>query len=101
MNSQDEDPVALVFEWHEDKAKSNEAKQGVSFEEARTIFNDPNLLTFEDLDHSDHEARYLSLGISWRGRLWIAAFTETNEAYRLISCRKATARERKTYEEGL
>jgi uncharacterized protein len=98
----DDEAVAfpLIFEWNADKARRNEAKHGVDFEEALTIFNDPNSLTFEDLDHSDDESRYLCLGISGKGRLLIAAFTESKEVCRLISCRKATVRERNTYEKG-
>lgn len=90
--------MALVFEWDERKAKANFAKHGVDFEEARTIFNDPLLLTFEDVDHSNQEQRYLSLGISSDGRLLIAAHTEEGDIIRLINCRKATRRERRTYE---
>ncbi len=99
-DSQDQNErLALVFEWDEGKAKANAAKHGVDFEEARTIFNDPQLLTFEDLYHSEHEQRYLSLGISLRGHLLIAAHTEEGETIRLISCRATTRRERKTYED--
>ncbi len=89
----------LVFEWDEVKARANTDKHGVDFKEARTIFNDPRLLTFEDLEHSKHEQRYLSLGISVRGRLLIAAHTEDDEVIRLITCRRATRKERRTYEE--
>ena len=92
-------PWRLIFEWDEEKATTNAAKHGVEFEEARTIFNDPRLLTFEDVYHSEHEQRYLSLGISSRARLLIAAHTEESEVIRLITCRTATPRERRTYEE--
>jgi uncharacterized DUF497 family protein len=98
-NSQDHEPSALVFEWNEVKAKANAAKHGVDFEEARTIFNDPQLLTFEDFYHSEHEQRYLSLGISSSGRLLIAAHTGEDNVIRLINCRPTTRRERRTYEE--
>jgi uncharacterized DUF497 family protein len=101
LEKQDETEASpLVFEWNDEKAKRNAAKHGVDFEEALTIFNDPRSLTFDDVDHSDDEPRYLCLGVSGQGRLLIAAFTETDEVYRLISCRKATARERKAYEKG-
>ncbi len=89
----------LVFEWDEVKARANADKHGVDFEEARTIFNDPQLLTFEDLEHSEDEQRYLSLGISARGRLLIAVHTEDEEVIRLITCRRATRKERRTYEQ--
>ena len=38
----------LVFEWDEEKARRNEAKHGVTFEEARTILNDPFAMTVSD-----------------------------------------------------
>ncbi len=41
----------LLFEWDEEKAKRNEAKHGVAFEEAKTIFNDPFAMTVSDPDH--------------------------------------------------
>lgn len=70
-DSQDQnEQLALVFEWDKRKAKANGAKHGVDFEEARTIFNDPQLLTFEDLYHSEYEQRYLSLGISSRRKTY-------------------------------
>jgi uncharacterized protein len=40
------------FEWDEDKAQRNLIKHGVSFEEAATVFEDLNVVTFEDTDHS-------------------------------------------------
>lgn len=59
----------LVFEWDEDKANLNEAKHGVNFEEARTIFNDPFAMTIPDPDHSDEEERWLDIGCWWCGTL--------------------------------
>ena len=51
--------MKLIFEWDEDKAQTNLRKHKISFEEAKTIFNDPFLITFPDPDHSDEEQRYL------------------------------------------
>ena len=51
----------LVFEWDEEKAKRNEAKHGVAFDEAMTIFNDPFAMTVSDPDHSDEEERWLDI----------------------------------------
>jgi hypothetical protein len=39
----------LMFEWDSKKAKSNEDKHGVSFEEASTVFFDSGGLDGEDL----------------------------------------------------
>jgi uncharacterized protein len=60
--------MALNFEWHANKAKSNVAKHGISFEEASTIFGDPRSLTIPDPMHSDLESRFITLGSSQRGR---------------------------------
>lgn len=56
--------MAIVFEWDEEKALRNEDKHGVSFEEAKTIFNDPFAITISDSDHTDAEERWLDIGIS-------------------------------------
>ena len=86
------------FEWDDDKAKSNLKKHGVSFEEAATIFNDPKIATISDPDHSEQEERFVSLGMSFIQRLLSVIHTERAERTRLISARKATRSERKTYE---
>jgi uncharacterized DUF497 family protein len=47
--------MELTFEWDEEKAKKNLGKHKVSFEEAKTVYNDPFLWTFPDPEHSDIE----------------------------------------------
>ncbi len=89
----------LQFEWDEEKAKVNLKKRSVGFDEGATIFNDPLIITITDQAHSDTEQRNISLGISVKGHLLIVVHTERNEKIRLISCRKATPHERKTYDE--
>ena len=95
--------MKLIFEWDANKSRSNLNKHKVSFEEAKTLFNDPFLLTFPDEYHPDHEERYISIGLSSRGRILLVVHTEQREndnlTVRLISCRKATPSERRTYEE--
>ena len=54
----------MIFEWDDKKNKANQKKHDVSFEEGRTIFYDPNVLTKPDPDHSEQEERWLSIGIS-------------------------------------
>ena len=92
--------MGLTFEWDEEKDLLNQRKHGVSFEEAKTIFNDPRSITIADEQHSDEEDRYLDLGISSRGRLIVVSYTEREPNIRIISCRKATKSERKTYEQA-
>jgi len=92
--------VELTFEWDEEKAEANLRKHKVGFEEAKTLFNDPFLLTFPDLGHSESEERYISIGTSAKGRALVVIHTEREDHIRLISCRKATAKERRAYEQG-
>ncbi len=87
-------------EWDENKAAANRSKHGVSFEEAKTVFDDRLYVDFYDPDHSDEEDRYIIIGASRRGRLLIVSYTERGDAIRLISAREVTRGEREVYEEG-
>jgi uncharacterized DUF497 family protein len=68
--------------------------------EAATVFGDPLSLTVEDPVHSMQEDRLLTLGLSVDGRIVVVVHTERGDAIRIISARRATARERTMYEEG-
>ena len=92
--------MELTFEWDENKAKANLKKHKVSFEEAKTVFNDPLLLTYPDFEHSNDEQRQLSIGLSAWGRVLIVVHTDRGKNIRLISGRKATPSEQKIYEQG-
>lgn len=93
--------VRLSFEWDEEKAGENYRKHKVSFDEGITVFNDPFSITIGDPDHSANERRYVDIGASDRGRVLVVSYTERGRRIRLISCRKATRRERRQYEEGI
>lgn len=88
------------FEWSDAKAVSNLRKHRVSFDEAATVFTDPYSITILDPEHSMEEVRYLSIGTSEKGRVLVVSFAERGLNLRIISCRKATARERRRYEES-
>ncbi len=90
----------MAFEWDTDKAAANLLKHGVSFDEARTTFDDPLYVDFYDPDHSIDEHRYVIIGGSQQGRLLLVSYTERGEIVRLISAREVTRAERETYEEG-
>ena len=90
----------LTFEWDTEKAKANFKKHRVTFEEGKTVYNDPFLWTFPDPEHSAIEQRYLNIGYSARGRILVVSHTEREPSFRIISCRKATVSERRDYEEG-
>jgi len=91
--------VAYIFEWDPVKAASNAQRHRVTFDEASTVFGDPLALLMPDPDHSFGEQRYVLLGMSNEGRLLVVAFAERPPRTRLISARRATAQERRRYEE--
>ncbi|MEG4408030.1 BrnT family toxin [Microcoleus sp. MON2_D5] len=90
----------MKLDWDQNKAAVNLSKHGISFEEARTVFEDPLYVDFYDPDHSDEEDRYIIVGESQQGNLLIVSYTERADFIRLISARKVTRVEREVYEEG-
>lgn len=88
----------MEFEWDREKAKKNDRKHKVSFDEAMTVFYDPLSATFDDPDHSVNEQRLITVGYSSRGRLLVVSHTERGKAVRIISARLATTQERKRHE---
>jgi uncharacterized protein len=88
------------FEWDPRKARVNRRKHRVPFEEAITIFGDPLAATYPDPDHSAFEERFLTIGVSERGRVVVVAHTDRDDTIRIISARLATQNERQHYEEN-
>ncbi len=86
----------MEFEWDPEKAESNFAKHGVRFTEAVSVFIDDQLLT--TLDESTEEERYIAIGREYSRRILFVVYTARAESIRLISARKATAKERAEYE---
>ena len=93
----------MRFEWDERKARANRAKHGVSFDLAREAFDDPFHRSRQDR-HEQVEERWQTLGTVSPDVLLLVAHTHADrdgeEVIRVISVRKATARERRRYEEG-
>jgi len=85
--------------WDENKNQENIRKHNVSFEEAQTVFYDPNGKLIDDPDHSDEEDRYIILGLSKILHLLVVChcYRENDETIRIISARKATTKETKYY----
>ena len=90
----------ITFAWDENKNAINRAKHAVSFEEAETVFYDENALLIPDPDHSLEEERFILLGFSFRACLLIVChcYRGKDDIIRIISARKATARETWQYE---
>lgn len=90
----------MEFEWDESKAAANLKKHGVSFEEAKTVFDNPLAVIFDDEAHSMYEQREIIIGHSQQNRLLLIAFTERYSSIRIISARLATRKEREDYEQN-
>ena len=91
-----------MFTWDAGKATRNLRKHGVSFEEAATVFADPDALEWEDLEHSHKENRFKRLGISSQGRIRILVYSyrrmkDDKETLRIITARRASPKEREAY----
>jgi len=87
------------FSWDPAKARQNEQKHGVSFEEAQSVFFDEDALFMADPDHSEEEERFLLLGLSARLRFLVVCHCVREEQeIRIISARKATKKEKGQYE---
>jgi hypothetical protein len=57
-------------------------------------------LTIPDPAHSQSEDRFIILGLSHTGKLLVVVHTERGDSIRIISARRASRKERKTYEES-
>jgi uncharacterized DUF497 family protein len=85
------------FEWDAEKARANQQKHRVSFEEAITVFSDPMALDAPDL----YEAgRFVIIGASARGRTLFVVHAELGATIRIISARKASPTQRRLYEQS-
>jgi uncharacterized DUF497 family protein len=102
----------LNFSWDKIKAKSNLIKHKVSFEEAKTVFDDDNARLIYDPDHSDTEDRFIMLGLSCKLKILTVVHCSYRDDgvtpqergqnnIRIISARKSTKSETKQYKEYL
>ena len=92
--------MSIRFSWDTKKAIQNRKKHdGVTFEEATTVFRDSLANIFDDDEHAVEEHRELIVGYSRRNRLLIVSFTEREDVIRIISARKADSDEQRAYEQ--
>ncbi|MBR1552831.1 MAG: BrnT family toxin [Schwartzia sp.] len=87
--------AGIAFEWDDEKEKLNDKKHGVDFDMAARVFFDPYHIELPDEAHSDYETRYKVLGMV--ENLLLVICTDRDEATRIISARKATAKEGRIY----
>jgi hypothetical protein len=93
--------MKLEFEWHKAKAKDNFRRHGVSFDLAKTVFQDPFAIDRIDdrLDYREEhgEDRFVMIGMAEGKVLLFVAYTEREERIRIISARRATQYEQDDY----
>jgi uncharacterized protein len=94
--------MEITFEWDATKASLNKKKHTISFDEANTVFFDENAILIHDPEHSDHEDRFVILGLSSVARLLVVChcFRHKDNIIRIISARKATKKESIQYQGG-
>jgi uncharacterized DUF497 family protein len=86
----------MEFEWDSSKAEANEEKHGVPFTLAGAVLDDPARLIIEDRRKDYGEERFAAFG-AIDGRVFALAFTWRGDCCRVISLRKANARETRRY----
>lgn len=90
----------MEFEWDSRKDRENNVKHGISFDEAKGIFD--GHYHFDSDGNGGHgEDRYIAIGYLKNGKCVIVAYTHRGDRTRIISARKASGKERKLYDEYL
>ena len=87
----------MRFHFDPTKAASNLKKHGVSFADAEGVFYDPLAIHQLDPDSEDEE-RFVAVGMGSAGIILVAVYTLRGEEIRLMSARRPTRREVKSYE---
>lgn len=88
----------VAFEWDAEKARANLEKHRVPFERAAEVFFDEyGLIESEDVDGED---RNVVAGASFYGEVLLVVSVQRTDVIRIVSARRATARERRRYVEN-
>jgi uncharacterized DUF497 family protein len=95
------------FEWDDTKAAANPRNhEGVTFTQARTVFDDFDALEIYDerdvyYDLRDNiEDRFNIIGMDATGNVLTVSYTWRGHRHRIITARKATAHEIKEYDQN-
>lgn len=87
------------FQWDKGNITKNPTKHQIKNSQSEEIFLDENLLTIEDIKHSQKENRQIAIGKTFDKTLLFIVFTIRNKKVRIISARKANPKEKKAYEQ--
>lgn len=86
------------FEWDDAKASATLTKHGISFEQARSVFDDPFAVRIRDIRRDYGEERLIVVGVSGDDILFVA-YTEREGRMRVVSARRANRHERQAYDD--
>ena len=90
----------MLFEWSEQKNRQNRKKHRIDFQTAALVFADENRIEYYDIQHSENEDRYITIGaINGIVTVLFVVYTEKENRVRIISARKANEAERRMYYE--
>ena len=87
----------MYYQWDPNKAASNRRKHGIEFADAVGVLVDDWALTIKE-QHTKGEQRFVTIGSDFLGRLIVVVYAYRNDDIRIISARRATKSERKSYE---
>lgn len=88
-----------MFEWDEEKQRSNLMKHGLDFEDAWLVFDQPGKLTYESSRENEHRLTDLAF-VPSKGVILLLVYVERGDCVRVISFRKASREERRYYEQS-
>jgi uncharacterized DUF497 family protein len=84
----------VKFQWDSSKAKANQQKHGLSFDEAKELFTSGvDFLDIYDEEHSEEETRFIAIGPIRSGVIVVIYIESQDEVIRIVSARKATRKE--------
>ncbi|MES3039564.1 MAG: BrnT family toxin [Pseudomonadota bacterium] len=92
--------ATIQFEWHKNKADSNQSKHGLSFELEAMVFLDPSRIEAQDTRANYGENRWKTLGVVQGSVLCVVYTVRDGDTIRLISGRYANAKERQQYDQA-
>ncbi|RJP44844.1 MAG: BrnT family toxin [Desulfobacteraceae bacterium] len=85
----------MKYQWNPEKSAKNSKNHGIKFSDAVSVFTDDLAITIADI-HPDEE-RHITIGMDHFGRILVVVYTWRDQDIRIISARKATAKERRQY----
>lgn len=89
----------INFEWDENKNKANQLKHGISFDEAKEVFQDDNAIEFRG--NTPDELRIIRIGKTLSKILLSVVYTVRTISIRIISARQARKSETMSYLENV